>query len=179
MKRVSSVAIRRARGFSLVEVSLALLVVSVGVLGAFALIPAGLSTNRIGIEETQSAMFAETVFNALRAQTRAGLWNDLVDGNDLEDGLKLDYPGTTGRPMYSSAQVIRSFFPPQWYTLVVKAESDSNIADLALKYRMAIKETVPGKVKRVMLEVLPGEYANTDSNTNAYLYCTDLLNTAP
>ena len=173
MKRVSSVAIRRARGFSLVEVSLALLVVSVGVLGAFALIPASLSTNRIGIEETQSAMFAETVFNALRAQTCAGLWNHIVDRR-----LNLDYPGTTGRPMYSSAQVIRSF-PPQVLPLVVKAESDSNIADLALRYRMAITETVPGKVKRVMLEVWPGEYANIGSNTNAYLYCTDLLNTAP
>ncbi|MBP7276157.1 MAG: prepilin-type N-terminal cleavage/methylation domain-containing protein [Kiritimatiellae bacterium] len=175
MKRVASVAImralRRARGFSLVEVSLALLVVSVGILGAFALIPAGLSTNRIAIEETQSAMFAETVFNAVRAQAQAGLWNNIADRR-----LTVDYPGTSGRAMYSSAQNIR---PPQIFPLVVKAEANSNIADLALKYRMAVTDPVPGKVKRITLEVWPGEFPNTGSNTNAYLFCTDILNTAP
>lgn len=161
------------RGFSLVEVSLALLVVSVGVLGAFALIPAGLSTNRIAIEETQSAMFAETVFNGLRAQARMGPWSSIPSAAGQ---LPFAWPGTVDRPVYSSTIAVKVNQPIP-LAVVLKSAANPNIQDLGLKYKIAIKETLPNRVKRVQLEIWPGEFA--DTTTNAYLFVTEILNTAP
>ncbi len=165
----------RRRGFSLVEVSLALLVVSVGVLGAFALIPAGLSTNRIAIEETQSAMFAETLFNSLRAQARIGPWTS-IPVNSTSAKLTFNWPGTADRTFYSSTVSLR-VYPSIAQTVVLKSSVDPNINDLALKCKLGITEPTPGRLKRVQLEVWPGEFANTSAEP--YRYFTELINTEP
>jgi len=52
-------------GFSLVEVTLALLVVAVGLTATFALFPEGLKATRAAVDDTEIGMFAEYVFTTL------------------------------------------------------------------------------------------------------------------
>ena len=62
---------RNKTGFTLVEIALAILVVAIGVLAIFALLSAGLDNSVRAIEDTHAAMFADNVFNGLRAVTVA------------------------------------------------------------------------------------------------------------
>jgi prepilin-type N-terminal cleavage/methylation domain-containing protein len=52
-------------GFSLVEVTLALLVVAIGLTATFALFPEGLRATRAAVDDTEISMFAEYVFTTL------------------------------------------------------------------------------------------------------------------
>jgi uncharacterized protein (TIGR02598 family) len=54
-------------GFSLVEVSLAVLLIGVGVLSLFSLFPAGLNESKNAVRDTHIGLFAEKVLAALRA----------------------------------------------------------------------------------------------------------------
>ena len=61
---------KRARGgtkagYSLVEVTLALLVVAIGLTATFALFPEGLRATRAAVDDAEVAMFAEYVFTTL------------------------------------------------------------------------------------------------------------------
>ena len=52
-------------GYSLVEVTLALLVVAIGLTATFALFPEGLRATRAAVDDTEISLFAEYVFNTL------------------------------------------------------------------------------------------------------------------
>ena len=52
-------------GYSLVEVTLALLVVAIGLTATFALFPEGLKSTRAAVDDTEISMFAEYVFTTL------------------------------------------------------------------------------------------------------------------
>jgi prepilin-type N-terminal cleavage/methylation domain-containing protein len=54
-------------GFSLIEVALALLVAGVGMLSVFALFPAALDMNKKAIDDSQTSLFAQEVFNGFRS----------------------------------------------------------------------------------------------------------------
>ena len=58
-----------AEGFTLVELALAVLVVAIGVLAVAALISAGLDSSAKAIADTQAAIFADSLFNVLRARS--------------------------------------------------------------------------------------------------------------
>lgn len=62
----SPVAVRKD-GFNLIEIALAIFVLSLGLLAIFGLFPHGLGMADIARQETQSGMFAESVFGALHA----------------------------------------------------------------------------------------------------------------
>lgn len=66
-------------GFSLTEVSLALLVVAVGILGLFGLFPAGLDMSKKAIDETYAAFFADSTFASLRDAAFYEKWDELDD----------------------------------------------------------------------------------------------------
>ena len=168
----------KARGFSLVEVSLALLVVSVGILGAFAMIPAGLRTNKAGIDDTKSAMLAESIFETLRAQA----W---VSTNFYDVGKPGPCPfGPTGmigaRPFWGTTStpsivIADSATPPD--TLYVKplaqAATDINIADLYVNYRLHRLSSSDRKAT-FCLEVFPDVFYNV--NTPPLVFYTEILN---
>lgn len=67
----------RKSGFTLVEIALAMMVISVGLLAVFGLFPAGMSSNKNAIDDTYGAMFAEEVFNGVRAVLSTNNWNTL------------------------------------------------------------------------------------------------------
>lgn len=78
-RRVSTVAGKG--GFSLMEVTLAIFVVGVGVISLFALISGGLNYSNRAVADTHAASFADTVFNSLRyrsmlhAEKGSASWN--------------------------------------------------------------------------------------------------------
>jgi hypothetical protein len=72
-----------AKGFSLIEVNLAIFVVALGMLTLFSLFPAGLKQVETAQSSTQEAMFAEHVLSTLRATAVTNLtaaqWNNMND----------------------------------------------------------------------------------------------------
>ncbi len=62
---------RRDAGFNLVEIALAVFVLSIGLLSIFGLFPHGLGMADMARQDTQSGMFADVVFGALRAHYAA------------------------------------------------------------------------------------------------------------
>jgi len=73
-------------GFSLVEICLALLVVTLGLLAVFGLFPSGLQANESSTADTRIALFAERVFDGMRANT---LTMTTTNDTDLIQGLGL------------------------------------------------------------------------------------------
>ena len=75
-------------GYSLVEVTLAILVVGIGLLSTFSLFPAGLNMNKRASEDTAKAIFAEEVFNGYHA---------IMDGSLSEFGnrMNIELPAVT------------------------------------------------------------------------------------
>ena len=57
------------RGFSLVEVNLAIFVVAVGLLTLFSLFPAGLKEGEAGHADTQTSLFGDYVMSTVRANS--------------------------------------------------------------------------------------------------------------
>lgn len=75
-------------GYSLVEVTLALLVVAIGLTATFALFPEGLKATRTAVNDTEISLFADYVFSTLAA-TAAALGNKVESGGlDATQGDK-------------------------------------------------------------------------------------------
>lgn len=70
---------RSNSGYSLVEVTLALLVVAIGMTATFALFPEGLRATRAAVDDTEISLFADYVFSTLAATAAA-------QGNNVESG---------------------------------------------------------------------------------------------
>ncbi len=78
-------------GYSLVEVTLALLVVAIGLTATFALFPEGLKATRAAVDDSEIAMFAEYVFTALdlTAGKYGGNYGVGWDIQDTDDFISL------------------------------------------------------------------------------------------
>jgi len=63
--------IRSRAGYSLVEVTLALLVVAIGMTATFALFPEGLKATRAAVNDTEVGLFADYVFSTLAVTAAA------------------------------------------------------------------------------------------------------------
>jgi len=95
-------------GFSLVEVCLAILVVAIGLLAVFGLFPMGLRASEDASASTRTALFAQTIFNGIRANstiiTNFSDWNTAnltanVASNLVADGTlqpPLAFPTVSG-----------------------------------------------------------------------------------
>lgn len=70
---------QKKAGYSLVEVTLALLVVAIGLTATFALFPEGLKATRAAVDDTEVSLFADYVFSTLSA-TAAALGNKVESG---------------------------------------------------------------------------------------------------
>lgn len=71
--------IPRKAGYSLVEVTLALLVVAIGLVSTFALFPEGMKATRAAVNDTEVGLFADYVFSTLAVTAAA-------KGSSLESG---------------------------------------------------------------------------------------------
>lgn len=78
---------RTRSGFTLVEVSLAILVVGLGLLSLFSLFPSGLRSGEEATSDTRAGLFASVVLEGMRANA-VGIksWTDWNDGNPGDVG---------------------------------------------------------------------------------------------
>ncbi len=82
----------QSSGFSLVEVNLAIFVISVGMLTLFSLFPAGLRQVATSHEATQEALFADHVFSTMRAEARLLSSGDWLDMDTFINAVLSDLP---------------------------------------------------------------------------------------
>lgn len=70
----------RQKGFSLLEVMVAVVVFSVGLIGLGLLLTASIRANHVGFLHSQATFVAESIADSMRANT-IGVWLDAYDGN--------------------------------------------------------------------------------------------------
>jgi prepilin-type N-terminal cleavage/methylation domain-containing protein len=81
---------RKRGGFNLIEVSLAIVVVGLGLIAIFALFPAGLEAIRVASAETSNSLFAERLLNGLHARSAEMNWTEWKENKFNLPGLALD-----------------------------------------------------------------------------------------
>ncbi len=88
---------RSAAGFTLIEVLIAIFVITIGIIAAFGLLIPSLRVAGAGVENTFAATLAQSVYEALRngVQTRSFLINE--NGNNVR-GFLLIHPGVLDLP---------------------------------------------------------------------------------
>jgi prepilin-type N-terminal cleavage/methylation domain-containing protein len=139
---------RRRRGFSLIEVNLAMLLVGLGMLVLFGLFPSSLREGENAITDTHAALFATTVLDGLRAKAGAMDWSAWTD--PVQFGLTSDevqgVANTYGQSIEASGAVSDKIeFPAGSETYV--------------RYIMAVDLTE--RTRTVQLWVVSGEFATS------------------
>lgn len=145
-------------GFSLVEISLALLVAALGILSAFALFPEALKLSRKSVDATEISAFADYVFSSIQSMatsTDSSYWNDIKD-NDMElfssYGAMEDTVHGTG-PLAIRTYDLKSFY---W------GGTFDNYVQSQFSYKLAVFPTVPPSPsgKDIVLYVWPAQQTN-------------------
>ena len=157
----------KTTGFTLVEIALALMVVSVGLLAVFSLFPAGMAANKQAIDDTYGAMFAEELFYGYRAQ---------VSRSDWEDIRNLQVPARSA-DMWAVSAGEQDIRPNSGWQTVRYIPAGVAAIDFAVRYNLVV-EPVPGNESRrayATLEVLFGEVGPTNNPIRFY---TEFLNTS-
>lgn len=155
---------RRAKdqlGFSLVEVSLAIFIVSFGLLTLFSLFPKGLRQAEAGHADTQTALFSDYVLSTVRAEAMgvdSESWDDL-EFRDIWPAPETD-PNPSVRPDLGSLEAVE--FPEG--------------SELYVRYFLELNPR--GDHYAVALWVQAGQYGSSDENTfkrSADAYYTELF----
>jgi len=142
-------------GFTLIEISFALLVASIGLLGIMGLFPTGIAMNKLAHDETRAAMFAEETLNGIRAQAAIMRWDQINTGIDLPPPT----PDIWNNPQ---ALRIRPSSSAQYTTLRYQTAGfmtggGDTYVDYAIRYNLRILD-IGALSKAVYLDIMPGEY---------------------
>ena len=161
-------------GYSLVEVTLALLVVAIGLVATFALFPEGLKASRAAVDDTEIGMFAEYVFTTLdlTAGKNGGNYGEKWDITDTDDfiSLMLSRSATQSKFQIRDCGGVETFYwIPDYYGLSSGDYAASNFKDFwtsAFTYTLDVavstwKTGERGTTTYVVLKVWPGEYAGS------------------
>jgi Tfp pilus assembly protein PilV len=134
------------RGFSLIEVNLAIFVVAMGMLTLFSLFPSGLRQAETAHESTQEALFADYVLSTLRAEamlvTNATEWLDM---NQFRSLVMADLP--LGGDVKHGATPVSVQFPD---------------ADLRMRYILQLNDE-GNNLRSASLWCRSGEFGSTVS----------------
>jgi type II secretory pathway pseudopilin PulG len=175
---------RAARaGYSLVEVTLALLVVAIGLTATFALFPEGLRATRAAVDDTEIAMFAEYVFTTLdlTAAKYGGNygpgWN-VGNTDDFMSLMLLDEPAVEPKFQLKDGGGVEAFYwIPDYYGLdpanFPGTDFDADEFRKARFWTSAFTYTLTlgvstwkgygsGAPTYAVLQVWPGEYVGND-----------------
>ena len=154
-------------GYSLVEVTLALLVVAIGLTATFALFPEGLKATRAAVDDTETAMFSEYVFTSL--ELAAGLYGSAWDIDDAATFKSAALAGTTSDVRFKlvTGEQAVFYWVPDFYGIGSGDYADTEFTDFwtsAFTYRLDIDDSTfkgldsAGLTKYAVLQVWPGEY---------------------
>ena len=161
-------------GFSLVEVALALMVVSVGLLSLVGLLPVSLDMSRKSIDDSQLGLFGENMMNGYRATLLIRPWSEWdtlnirgtaedVWDNPQKIGFRFGSGDAIGTNVYK-------YISPQ------PSGGSVEIVDLAARYDFNVKtQPFDNRLFSCNLELLPGEFGPTNSlHFYTEIYSTDL-----
>lgn len=168
------------RGFTLIEVSLALLVVAVGILGAFALFPHGLAESKAAIEQTHASLFAEMVMRSYRAASIHAPWSSInsytvpAPGGGLT-GSDTVWDGPSRSDTIVPNAAIRTYINSMTIAAAQGDGQSGEVVETALRYQIEIRDIVADRLKRMTLWVWPGRFGDTGV-TNADIYITQFYN---
>lgn len=142
-------------GFSLIEVSLAMMVMAIGILSILALFPAGLDQGARSLADTHAALFAEEVFAGLQAYAETN-WV----------GLESSRLPIAASPMWSN-MATNSIYVTGVNTnniVVTNIYINNNYEDYALRYRLVVVTNVGVNnfLKAATLWIWPGEFGTTN-----------------
>ncbi len=141
--------------FSLIEVMLALMVVSVGMLAILGLFPMALDQNARAVANSHAALFADEVLSGLHA---------CADDNWASLNANLAIPVAAadvwGEPV-SGPYMTNRFTGANVATNIYKLYEDTNIVNHALRYRLAL--VTNGDIKAATLWVWSGQYGVTSA----------------
>ena len=151
-------------GYSLVEVTLALLVVAIGLTATFALFPEGLKATRAAVDDTEISLFAEYVFTTLdlTAVSKGASWSV----SDCEQFKSVAFPGTKKDERFrlvetSGDETALFYWVADSYGVAGSTDyKDSNFADFwtsAFTYQLEFYDWGDGSTY-ARLVVWPGEY---------------------
>jgi prepilin-type N-terminal cleavage/methylation domain-containing protein len=153
-------------GFTLVEVALALMVISIGLLAVFSLFPAGMVLNKQAVDDSYGALFVEEVFAGYRARA-VREWSNIQD-------IQLP-PRSTQKWAFPEQQIVR---PNRgWQTIQYRPLSLGGEAiDFAVRYNLVVQPHPENPQNRAyaVLEVLTGETGPTSMPMRVY---TEFFNT--
>jgi prepilin-type N-terminal cleavage/methylation domain-containing protein len=148
-------------GYSLVEISLALLVIAVGFLAAMALLPEGLNQARRSVQEAETSEFAEFVFSSLALEASdtnvswsGAFWTPmtLMRSHALELANQ-----PLVRVLPSVDTITNSWWIPNFYADAAWRLSQHRVASFT--YTLTIGDVPQRGSRYARLEVWPGEFA--------------------
>ena len=161
----------RKLGFSLIEITLAILVVAVGLMAVFSLLPFGLKSSRTAVDETRISHFAEETFGAYRMLASQVGWTNLVSlsPSELPSGM---YNADLA-PMFTTGGDVLT----NRYEVTVGGVT---FQDYAFRFKMT-NHMVDSRTIGVTLRVWPGEFGSEDdviNNTNDITFYAEIFNYA-
>lgn len=171
MKRLANPRSVSQTGYSLVEVTLALLVVAIGLTATFALFPEGLRATRAAVDDTEIAMFAEYVFTTLdlTAAKKGGNYGSGWSINDTDDFKSLmlsRYASAAKFQLEADGNVHTFYWIPDYYGMASGDYQATELRDFwtsAFTYVLDIAVSTwkgygTGVPAYAVLKVWPGEY---------------------
>ncbi len=157
------------RGFSLVEVALALLIVSVGLLATVGMLPGALDNSKKASEDTQQALFADYVLNTLRAlaaATNQNPWSSFTTGPATPIPVAASSMWDSPNGLVITPDVVGTIGTYKWNPtpLHFRAAANPNIEELVLAYSLTIEPVEPSSdnMRRAVLRT----QLNSQNNTN-------------
>ena len=156
-------------GFSMVEVALALLVLSIGLLTIVGLFGAGLDMNRATIHDTQVTQFAEEILAGLRFQSDALATNSTTWAANLP---KIVLHPSSGLTMWANgvnAQNIKADGSVNYVRFITQLNTGT-LMDFGYACQISIVNppapyNQSGNVRGAVLKISPGEYGSSITNT--------------
>ena len=146
-------------GFSLVEVSLALMIVGIGILAILGMFPAGLDQNSRAISDTRAAMFAQEVFGSLRVNAETN-WQEI--GVSITN---LPVAGTNNWWIPASGG-FSNYLDNAVRTNIYRHPDNTNIIDHVFRYRIALATN--GMIKSAFIRFWPGEFGSVSNPAMFY-----------
>lgn len=157
-------------GYSLVEVTLALLVVAIGLTATFALFPEGLKATRAAVNDTEISLFAEYVFTTLdlTAILKGANWT-VADCKNFKSiafaGDKND-PRSMLKETSGNSTAVFYWVPKDYGVPNSKDYSATQVSDFwtsAFTYQLDFYDWAEGSTY-ARLVVWPGEYVSTGAS---------------
>ena len=151
-------SVTQKNGFSLIEVTLAILVVGLGLIALMALFPSGLDANKQAINDTRMALFAEDILNGFVAIAEDKSWNDI---NSIQvPAVAID--------MWNNPSSL-SVIPSSSVQTNVYLYSNPEIAAYAVRYRLEVGDLAGNSaIKYIRLTLWNGEYGPTNKSHSFY-----------